>query len=108
MPQNFDATVKMRKSERERALLLLIRFSLLMLSRRRDDESLVKLKARLSKLEDHLNQYQPSAWFLKEFGNGPVMHRSMLISAVEDANGWHVQPLKGMHVDGELHEEQVA
>lgn len=86
-------------SAREHALLLLIRFSLLMLNHRADDEAIARLRRRCTALEDHLNHYQPSAWFLRTFGDGPAFHQGVLLSAVEDESGWHVSPLKGIEME---------
>jgi hypothetical protein len=95
-----------RRSSRETALLMHIRFSLLMLNHRAEDEDLKRLKTRCLALEDHLNNYMPSSWFRRLFSSGPVFYAGMLISATEDQNGWHVAPLRGMR--SENAEESAA
>lgn len=87
---------QIRRSATEEALLWRIRFSLLMLNHRSDIDAIKRLRTRCMALEDHLNNYQPSAWFLRHFGEGPAFFRGMLISANEDKNGWHIAPLKGL------------
>jgi|GEM_PF-1564407 len=95
-----------RRSSREKALLLHIRFSLLMLNHRAGEDDLKRLKTRCLALEDHLNNYVASSWFRRLFGSGPVFYAGMLISATEDKNGWHVAPLRGMQ--SESAEESAA
>lgn len=84
------------KSHTEQALLSKLRFSLLLLAVRKNDDSIDRVTLRCRDLERQLNHYQPSAWFLRTFQNVTTTYCGMLLNVVEDNNGWHVIPMRSL------------